>query len=55
MEKHRLTHDDMEHRLLSGDKIDTTTREEQEDYEIDRQPSDRTQSLVDLPLKNQKI
>lgn len=55
MKKHRLTHDDMEHRLLSGEAIDVTTQEEQEDYEIDRQPSDRTQAIVDLPLKNQKI
>jgi len=33
----RLTHDDMKNHLLTGDKIDETTRGDQEDFEIDRQ------------------
>jgi hypothetical protein len=58
METKRLTHDDMKNRFLSGDKIDETTRGNQEDFEIDRQVGDiaNNTSLADrMPMENHKI
>jgi len=49
---HHMTHENMKNDRLSGEKIDRTTRGNQEDYEIDRQVV-RTKGDVpyDLPLE----
>ncbi|MGB8953826.1 MAG: hypothetical protein WCC10_00505 [Tumebacillaceae bacterium] len=51
----RLTHDVMKDEFLSGDKIDVTTRGDQEDLELDRYVGNATDSLLELPTPKHKI
>lgn len=47
---HIMTHENMKNDRLSGDKIDRTTRGNQEDFEIDRQVVDNKYDLFyELP------
>jgi hypothetical protein len=58
MERKRLTHHEMKQEFLSGDKIDTTTRGDQEDFELDNltgAAGASTDALVKLPTKKHKI
>ncbi len=53
---HHMTHENMKNDMLSGDKIDRTTRGNQEDYEIDRQVVRSKYDVpYDLPTEDKEI